>query len=127
MTARFDDSALTEVLGALVAEARLQTALLERIAAVLCPAGTDAGARRLLEVIHGWCGTADFTAGDLVDHANFEPAVRGALEDACGALSARRLGKLLRRLEGLDFGGLSVRRERVTREGITWRVASLRV
>jgi hypothetical protein len=50
-----------------------------------------------------------------------------AIVSAVRAINGRRVGKLLRRIEGADIDGLRVVRVGMDREGISWRVASLRV
>ena len=63
-----------------------------------------------------------FTSAQLLAHAEADENL-GAAITACDVTNARELGKLLRRLEGLDLHG--VRLERVDerhRDGIVWRV-----
>jgi hypothetical protein len=68
---------------------------------------------------------ATFTAGELVQHAALMDAegLRGAIVDAIGSLHARKLGKRLRRLDGVDVGGgLQIVRIGEDRAGALWAV-----
>ncbi len=69
-------------------------------------------------------GTAlPFSASDLVDHCHLAQAaaLRAALTDACGGvLDARRVGKLLQRIQGVPQDGVVIRRHGEDREGALW-------
>jgi hypothetical protein len=71
-------------------------------------------------------GTA-FSVAELLEHAQVVPATRAAIIAAVGAPNGRKLGKLLRRIEGLDFDGACIVRSGSTREGVSWRLEGLRV
>lgn len=83
----------------------------------------------MLRAIRANCGEYVFTCADLVEHATLPAAedLRAAIVTAVGSLSPRRIGKALAALEGRDIGGLSVHRLGSGRDGVEWRVASLRV
>lgn len=63
-----------------------------------------------------------FTAGELCAFATLPEAVnlRAALIALAGTFSPRRLGKMLRRLEGQDISGYRVERCGQERDGIIW-------
>jgi len=69
-------------------------------------------------------GTAlPFSASDLVDHCRLAQAaaLRAALTDACGGvLDARRVGKLLQRIQNVPQDGIVIRRHGEDREGALW-------
>jgi hypothetical protein len=67
-----------------------------------------------------------WSARELVDHARVSEPLRSALLAACGALNARKTGKLLARLEGVDLAGLLVERIGADGSGIVWTVRKLK-
>ena len=73
----------------------------------------------LVRAIAGAARGLAFTSAELIAHAQVEGALRDALV-ACDALNARRLGKLLRRIEGVEIGGLVVERVGESGEGVVW-------
>jgi hypothetical protein len=87
------------------------------------------GAADLLRAIESACGALPFTAADLIEHAALpeRAELAAAIVGCIGTASARKLGKLLFKVEGVDLDGLAVHRIRQGRDGIEWRVASLRV
>ncbi len=104
-----------------------ETEILAQLRAVQ-RASEDPGIAALLHAVIAACGALPFTAADLLEHAALSDRV--ALAEAlatCGANSPRKLGKLLRRIEGAEFDGLVVQRVAEGRDGIVWRIASLRV
>jgi hypothetical protein len=70
----------------------------------------------LVAAIAAFVGDAEFTAGELLRESVDQP-----LEKHLAGLSARRVGKLLRRIEGRAFGQATIRRIGECREGILWR------
>jgi hypothetical protein len=64
-----------------------------------------------------------FTSAELAEHADLAPDLRAAIMGAVGAVSPRRIGKLLRRIEGQDFGGASISRVGSDNSGIVWKVS----
>lgn len=118
-------------------------ALLRQIAAdvhILVAANYRAGASNdnaalstLLQAIAAASGGLKFTVAELLLHAEVvadraaDQHLHDAIVGAAGAINGRRLGKLLGRLEGTELDGLRVVRVGADREGITWRVAGLRV
>ena len=49
--------------------------------------------------------------------------LRASIVSACGSLSPRRIGQLLRKHEGRDLAGMRIcRTDRVEREGTVWQV-----
>jgi hypothetical protein len=63
-----------------------------------------------------------FTAAEACEHARLEgqETLREAIAGACGSLSARRLGKALRRLEAADAGNVVVERVGSDAAGALW-------
>jgi hypothetical protein len=113
-------------------QARQVIALLTRIAEEIerlrkaaerhtAPARPDARHVALFLAINAATKARPFSSNELIDHAGFDPALRGALLDALDALSPRKLGRLLRRFEGEDVGGLCIERTAIdSRDGIVW-------
>lgn len=89
----------------------------------------DPATADLLRAIESACGALPFTSSDLLAHAELPDCadLAVAIVACIGAASARKLGKLLCRIEGVDVDGLAVHRVSEGRDGIVWRVASLRV
>ncbi len=79
-------------------------------------------AKALVAAIAVAVGDRAFNARELVEHA---PEVGGPLAAAVGNLSARKLGKALRRIAGKDFAGLRIEKIGDDRDGAIWRIASL--
>ena len=83
--------------------------------------------RPLLHAIALATGGRKFTVAELFEHAEVVEPLRDAIVDVVGEINGRRLGKLLRRLDGRELDGLRVARIGADREGISWCVAGLRV
>lgn len=78
---------------------------------------------RLLAAIYEAVAERLFTARELVDHATDQSeSLRDAIVIAVGALNAKRLGHLLKRIEGNTYGDHFIFRRGVGRDGIDWRV-----
>lgn len=73
----------------------------------------------LVQAIAAAAGTAAFTSAELLAHAQVEGALRDAINAACG-MNGRKLGRALRRIEGLDQGGLVVERIGEDSSGVIW-------
>jgi hypothetical protein len=71
-------------------------------------------------------GTA-FTTGELIAHAKIEGALREAIMMSCGGLNGRKLGRLLRRLEGVELGGHAIERCGEDSGGVIWLVKHRKV
>jgi hypothetical protein len=97
-------------------------ALLERIAIAverrrLTPSEDNA---LLLRAISAAAGVRAFSTKELIAHAQeADGELRTALLASCG-LNARRLGKLLRRLEGVEHGGILIERVGQDEAGVSW-------
>lgn len=61
-----------------------------------------------------------FSVSELLEHAELVPELRSAIVAAVGALNGRKIGKLLRRIEGCAFDGISIVRTGADREGVSW-------
>jgi hypothetical protein len=90
----------------------------------------DAAAVALLREIVHVLGDHVFCTVDLLQRVPSpdDERLRAAIVAACGSLSPRRIGKLLRRYEGRDVERMRVvRTGRVEREGAVWQIVCLRV
>jgi hypothetical protein len=78
----------------------------------------------LVQAIAATCGDLAFSAAELVRHAALPEfaTLRAALIAAVGELNARRIGKWLRKVEGVDLGGLRVIRLALDRDGVVWQI-----
>ena len=76
----------------------------------------------LVATIDDEVGFFTFTARELIAHAG---VVGGPLAEVLGDMSARRLGKLLRRIAGKSFDGLAIERIGEVRAGTVWQVAEV--
>ena len=86
---------------------------LHTLAAAAHPAGgrnEDAALGGLLRAIVATAGRVAFSSAELVEHAALPPAatLRAAIVAAVGTVNPRRLGKVLRAIEGREIGGLQV-------------------
>jgi hypothetical protein len=63
------------------------------------------------------------SAVEVVAERVEDERLRSAIVTALGGVSGRSLGKLLRKIEGIDFSGMCVERVGTEREGIKWRIA----
>jgi hypothetical protein len=109
-------SGIADRLDALIAEVRAVRRLLEAR-----QAPRDDRHAALLQAIAGAAGTAAFTAAELIAHAQVEGALRSALMASCG-MNARKLGRMLRRLEGAELGGYAIERCGEESAGVIWTV-----
>jgi hypothetical protein len=125
-----------EPLAAILAELRALRADLAALAVDRLPGAgmpetraDDAPVANLLRTIAANIGDSLFCTTDLWTRlpSPASEAVHAAVVRAVGAASPRRLGKLLRRIEGRDIAGLCVRRVDLIREGVVWQIACLRV
>lgn len=73
----------------------------------------------LLQAIAAAAGSAAFTSAEVIAHAQVAGELREALMASCG-LSARKLGKLLRKCEGVDAGGVVIERCGSDSAGVVW-------
>lgn len=53
--------------------------------------------------------------------------LRSAIEAACGEVSARKLGKIFAKWEGLDIAGLKIDAVGADSDGILWRVSAAKL
>jgi hypothetical protein len=95
------------------------------------PAGDHAAHVALLQALFARAGGEGvvFSARDLVEDSLREgkETLRAALQRAAGRLTAKTVGRLLRRIEGVNLAGLTVTRAGNDRSGVQWSVASLQV
>jgi hypothetical protein len=73
----------------------------------------------LIREIAAACGARAFVSSELIGAAAVRPSLRIAIE-AFGEIDARRLGKVLQRIEGRDCDGLSVVRAGDSGGGAIW-------
>jgi len=84
----------------------------------------DAATADLLRLITDAAGTSRFSAWELVEHSRLpiRAGLRGAMAAAGAAENCRRVGKLLKRIEGVEVDGRCVVRVGADREGAIWQV-----
>ncbi|MGE0875665.1 MAG: hypothetical protein AB7O31_13460 [Burkholderiales bacterium] len=75
-----------------------------------------------LRAIAAVVGSRLFSVNELLRHATLtdDGELRGALVGIAGALNGRRIGKVLREVEGQNIDGLRIERVGEDRQGITW-------
>lgn len=119
------DPALLALLEQIAADVRALREAAEHGREIRPQADTSAD---LLRVIRAAVGDCVFTCADLVEHAALPTAaeLQAAMIAAVGSTNARRIGKLLRKVEGIGAGGLTVRRVGEDRGGAIWMVAGVR-
>ena len=120
---------LRELIGKVDALAA-EVALLRADMARRIPLRRDAEATAaLLAAISESVAGRTFSAAELVDHATLTTAggLRDAIVDAVGSLDARRLGKLLKRMQGAPGEGLRVVRVGEDGDGARWELWALPV
>ena len=61
-----------------------------------------------------------FSVAELLEHAQVVPDLAAAIVAAVGALNGRKLGKLMKRIEGTTFDHASIVRCGTSREGALW-------
>jgi hypothetical protein len=117
---------LVELLIEIRDDQRRMLRLLEEARPRPIPKG-DPRAGELVLAIEATAGERVFTSGELIVAASLPEAValRDAITATVGRLNAKALGKLLRRIEGADFDGLTVQRIGDDRGGVLWRVSRL--
>jgi hypothetical protein len=115
--------AINKLLEQLIELQREQLAELRRLRVDLHWSGDrlDSAERTLVRAIHGIVANRVFAAAELQGFAAVDGGFRKALAPF-GATDARRLGKLLQRVEGRDFGGLQVFRVGEDKRGAIWSV-----
>jgi hypothetical protein len=106
------------------AELRAQLAALQQrvgaLEARLAPRGPrDRHDVALVHSIAVSVGGLNFSAAALWRRRAVDPALAAAIR-ACDLDNAKQLGKLLRRMEGRDVGGLTCVRLGAERDGVVW-------
>lgn len=114
---------VTELLADVVAEQARQREMLATILRLLerGRGARDAADMALLEAVAEATRDHQFTSAHLLEHVAADPALRDALE-AADITSARELGAVFRRLQGIAMRGFRLDRVGDTREGILWCV-----
>ena len=87
-------------------------------------AGSEAMANLLREIV-AYCGDQAFSTSALTAHAEGAPALSAAIIGAAGILNARAVGKVLKKWEGVDVGGLQVQRLGLDAAGVIWKVVEV--
>ena len=91
------------------------------------PADGDEALIELLRCIRARACDAVFAAGELVADAAQPPneGLYAAIVRANGDANPKRLGKLLRKIEGVDYGGFQIRRLGIDRLGVIWQCCAV--
>jgi hypothetical protein len=115
---------LVELLVEIRDDQRRLLRLFEEARPRVVPKGDPRAGELVLAIEATACGRA-FTSTELIVAASLPEAaaLRDAIVATVARLNARALGKLLRRIEGCDFDGLSVQRIGDDRGGVLWRVS----
>lgn len=71
----------------------------------------------LLATIAQCAGDRNFTAAELVRHSRYAKP----LAELLGGMPPKKIGKLLRQIEGQDFSGYRIVRLALVRDGVLWR------
>ena len=118
------DVEMNDALGReILAELRAIRLLLEQRAA----RPLEARHAELVAVIRETVGDAAFNAAELIEFGETVPVIADALAAAGVGLNARKVGRLLRKVEGVNFGGFVIVRRGEDRDGIVWRLVGLPV
>ena len=112
------EATVREVLDALRTLLDGQRVMLAALARLCGEPQAAALVRCIAEQVHARA----FSVAELQEHAEIDLQLRDAIVTAVGALNGKRLGQLLRSIEGVDFDGLSIVRTGANREGVLWRV-----
>jgi hypothetical protein len=89
------------------------------------PASNNEAVAELLRQIREYCADSAFSTSALTAHAEGVPALSAAILSVTGVLNARAVGKQLKRWEGVDVGGLQVKRLGVDGAGVVWQVVEV--
>jgi hypothetical protein len=79
----------------------------------------------LLRQVREYCDDRAFSTNALTAHAEGVPALSSAIIGTAGTLNARALGKVLKKWEGVDVGGLQVQRLGLDAAGVIWKVVEV--
>lgn len=85
----------------------------------------QAAASGLLPAMWAACGVQVLAVADLINHARLHPGLATAIEQATGTVldeAATPLGRLLRRAQGCNVGGLQVHRVGLSRKVALWQL-----
>jgi hypothetical protein len=86
------------------------------------PAPSDARYTELVRAIAKSAVDRVFSSAELVAHCEVTPELADAITAAVGGLNARKVGRALRRVEGMDLDGLIVTRVGSDSNGVSWRI-----
>jgi hypothetical protein len=78
--------------------------------------------RRVVVAIALAIGARSFTSREVIAHTRVASTTLAAVLAVADCETPRSLGRLLRRCEGLDIDGHTVRRAGVENTGIVWRI-----
>lgn len=85
------------------------------------PEAFDPAALDLVAAVAAAAGKASFSTQELIAHAEIDHTLRAAIDASVGGQNARRLGRLLRKLEGYQVGGHRLHLSGTDRDGHIWR------
>jgi len=86
------------------------------------PQPGDSRCAGLAAAIRAAVGDRAFSSAELVVHCEVVPELAQAITAAVGGLNTRKLGRALRRVEGMDLDGLIVTRIGQDSSGVCWRI-----
>src|SRR5687767_5749045 len=117
MAASEAPASVAEVLADILAEVRgIREALEQRGGRSTLTRNDLEALRRLLPAIAGAIGSELFTARELIRHA------APGLQAVCAGMSAKSLGRLLKRAHGIPVDGYVVRAEGLELGAVLWRI-----
>jgi hypothetical protein len=114
------DLRVIELLGEIRDELRAVRRLLEEARPRAEPG--DSRYVELVAAIRSAAADRVFSSAELIAHCEVAPELGQAIAAAVGSLNVRKLGRALRRCEGMDVGGLIVSRIGQDSAGVAWRV-----
>ncbi len=103
-----------------------QREILRRLDALLPAPDNEAQADLLREIQRAAKGstfrTCDVVLAAAIAVEAGDPRLRDAIIKTVGEINTRKIGNFLAGIEGHTLAGLTIRRVRATRDGITWKV-----
>ena len=89
------------------------------------PKPGDARYAELVAAIRAAIGDRVFSSAELIEHCDVAPELAVAITETVGGFNTRKVGRVLRRVEGMDLDGLRVARIGSDSNGVTWQIIAL--